>query len=157
MKVDPVSDARVLAAIQVRQVHVTRGWTVLVKDLGRLAPNTKEESVAERRKEDWSTLIHFDVGEFLIKATEDIPVTNANALRVRNNFILKAFGGGLVTGVVEATNSVTSFVSGVSLPPPRINFLTPRTDQLVVKRVNRNPPTITENNFSTCFGENQCS
>ena len=106
-KVDPVRDARTLAASHVRPVHVTRGCTVLVNAFGRFAPKTNVDSVLKRRKDDRSKLIYFDSGEFLIRATVDIPVTQANVFKVRNNVRLNAFGGGLVVGTVDAMISVT--------------------------------------------------
>lgn len=76
-----------------RPVVVTRGWTAFVKDFGRLDPKTNEESVMKKRNEDWRGLIHWDAGEFFVRATVDAPVIQANALRVRNNVLLNAFGG----------------------------------------------------------------
>ena len=51
-KVDPVSITSNLAESHVTLVHVMRGWTNLVTLLGRLAPNTKPESVVNRRNDD---------------------------------------------------------------------------------------------------------
>ena len=58
IKVDPVREARTLAASHVKEVHVTRGWTAFVNDLGRFAPNTNDERVVKRRKDDCSGLTH---------------------------------------------------------------------------------------------------
>ena len=140
-----MSDDRTFAASQVRLVHVTSGWTAFVKDLGRLAPKTNVDSVVKIRKDDCSEVTHFDAGEFLITATVDMHEIQAQALRVRNNVKLNAFGGGSVTGVVEATTSVALSESEASLPSsPPMSFLIPRTDHAVVKRVNRNPLMMTE-------------
>mmetsp|Transcript_46448 Transcript_46448/g.98512 ORF Transcript_46448/g.98512 Transcript_46448/m.98512 type:complete len:353 (+) Transcript_46448:637-1695(+) len=146
-KVDPVSDARAFAAHQVRVVHVTRGCTAFVKDLGRLAPKTKEESVAERRNADRRGAIHRDDGEFLARATADPPVIQASAFRVRKSVLLKGLGGlAFATLALEAATAVV----GSSLPPPSpMSFLMPRTDHAVVNRVKRNPPTMTDTTLST--------
>lgn len=79
----------------------------MVNDFGRFAPNTNVDRVVERRKDDRSRLMYFDSGDFLIRATVDIPVTQANVFKVRNNVRLNAFGGGLVVGTVDAMISVT--------------------------------------------------
>ena len=76
-----------------RRVVVTRGWTVFVNDFGRLAPKTNAESVMNRMKYDWMGLIHWYAGVFFVRVTLDVPVIQANALRVRNNLLLNAFGG----------------------------------------------------------------
>ena len=47
-----------MAASHVREVHVTRGWTAFVKDLGRFAPNTNDERVVKSRNDDCSGLTH---------------------------------------------------------------------------------------------------
>ena len=52
MNVEPVSSANSLEATQVNPVQVTNGCTTFVNDLGKLAPNTKVESVVDRRKDD---------------------------------------------------------------------------------------------------------
>ena len=65
------------------------------------------KKVVERRKDDRSRLMYFDSGDFLIRATVDIPVTQANVFKVRNNVRLNALGGGLVVGTVDAMISVT--------------------------------------------------
>ena len=79
----------------------------MVNDFGRFAPNTNVDRVVERRKDDRSRLMYFDSGDFLIRATVDIPVTQANVFKVRNNVRLNALGGGLVVGTVDAMISVT--------------------------------------------------
>lgn len=81
----------------------------------------------------------------------DAPVIPASALRVRNNVLLNAFGGGFVTGVVDAMISsvVVAFSASDVLFSPPINVLIPRTDHAVVKRVKKNPPMMTANTLST--------
>lgn len=59
-----------------------------------------------------------------------------------------AFGGGFVTGVVDAIISVAAEGASLASSPP-INFLTPMTDHAVVKSVNKKPPMITVNSLST--------
>ena len=142
---DPVSEARSLAAIQVRVVHVTSGWTALEKDLGRLAPKTNEERVTNRRNEDRRGVIHWEVGDFLTRATVEVPAIHAHAWSVKSKVLENALGGWLVTGIVEAT-TVNLSESGLDLESlfPPVSFRTPRTDQAVVKRVKKNPPIMTE-------------
>jgi len=154
VKVDPVREARSLAAHHVSVVHVTRGCTALVKDLGRLAPKTKEERVVERRKRDRRGAIQWDAGAFFVRVTVDAPVIQAIDLRVRKSVLPNGFGGGvvLVTGAADAAveDVAASFVASV-LFPSFMSFLIPRTDHAVVKSVKRNPPIMTETSLSTSY------
>mmetsp|Transcript_114728 Transcript_114728/g.225090 ORF Transcript_114728/g.225090 Transcript_114728/m.225090 type:complete len:163 (+) Transcript_114728:166-654(+) len=52
LKVDPVSMAQAVAMLHVIVVHVTRGWTTLVKALGSRAPKQKLCKVANKKKKD---------------------------------------------------------------------------------------------------------
>jgi hypothetical protein len=51
-KVDPVSIASTFPESHVVQAQVMRGWTILVKPFGRLAPKTNPESVVNRKNID---------------------------------------------------------------------------------------------------------
>ncbi len=156
MKVDPVNAANALTDSHVRHVQVTSGWTVLVNDFGKFDPKTKVDRVMNSRKDDRNGLTYEDIGESFMRRTEDRPVIQANALRVRNSVLPNGFLLGVValplptatigsTAVIEVTPTPASF----PLPPPDINFLIPRTDHAVVKSVNMNPPTMTDRTLRT--------
>ena len=121
----------------------------MVNVVGRFAPKTKDDSVTKRRKDDCSRLIYCDDGEFFNCTTVDIPDIQANDFSVRNNVLLNALGCGLEarsSDTFTTTAGLSSTSSNVRLP---INFRMPRTDQAVVKSVNRNPPMMTDNTFTT--------
>jgi len=148
MKVDPVSIASTLAVSHVTLVHVMRGWTNLVKLFGRLAPNTKPESVVNRRNNDCNGFTHFDEGNFLMIPIVSKPVVQASDFSVRN----RANENGLAAATaLPVAGSGAAEVSDAELSTPD-KFCTQSTEYDVLNKVKKKPPIITVIILSISYG-----
>lgn len=127
-KEPPVSIAVNLAASQVKLVHVTRGWTSLVKDLGSLAPKTKVDRVVKSIKSAWSGTVTTDDDEVRDASTDVMPPSTAPKERNWNVESENAFFGNGAAAAATPFGSIDAVLGGLFLPPPDVNFRTPITE-----------------------------
>ena len=139
------------ATIQVREVHVTRGWQIFTKDGGRFDPNTNAASVvrsmcALRRKGG-------SMGGTIVVRRARFPRMPVSAAPTESVFTISGENGlglGLSLDVWEADDTL------MSLPPSSLlSFLLLKifcvaiTAPEVESRENRNPPMMTVTTLRT--------